>query len=675
MKLTAFKIKKFRSIEETKWIEVNDITNIIGVNESGKSNILLALWKFNPVNDGDIDLVADLPRDEYAKLCEDCSDIDFINTRWDISSDTNLINMLHQNCASLALNEISPMEISRYYDGNYKLSFPNLSNIEDIKVDDVITLINQYDTNSNNNDDINDLLNYFNALSDLSINDFSHAIEVISANQDANDCIKQLKEELLTLEKNFIRANLFDIEEIKQYIISHMPHFVYYSQYGNLDSDIYLPRVTEDINNPHLTGNAAAKARTLRILFSFIKLKPRDIMELGVENIVDQYGRPISNPTSEALKSYEKRKERRSILLQSASTDLTESFRQWWKQGDYTFSLMADGNFFKIWVSDKKRPAEISLESRSTGLQWFLSFYLTFLVETKGELKNSILLLDEAGLSLHPLAQKDLINFFKGLAETNQLIYTTHSPFLVDTENIDNVKLAYVAEDGHTIITDNLRENSRKNDSPSIYAVHAALGLNVCDVILQGCMPIIVEGITDQFYLNAIKTALIKNKKITPSKEMVFFPAGGAKNIKILSSVISGPNSELPYVIIDSDSMGRKFYEQIKASLYKDNENRLITISSIVDFDNAEIEDLIPFKYMERFLNRLFIDCDEDFEANDNSAILPQIETFANNNRIVLPNDYKVSLSKHVKKQIEKSTNIPDDYLKMWIKLFKKIKE
>ena len=141
MKLTAFKIKKFRSIEETKWIEVNDITNIIGVNESGKSNILLALWKFNPVNDGDIDLVADLPRDEYAKLCEDCSDIDFINTRWDISSDTNLINMLHQNCASLALNEISPMEISRYYDGNYKLSFPNLSNIEDIKVDDVITLI------------------------------------------------------------------------------------------------------------------------------------------------------------------------------------------------------------------------------------------------------------------------------------------------------------------------------------------------------------------------------------------------------------------------------------------------------------------------------------------------------------------------------------------------------
>lgn len=91
MNLIAFKINKFRSIEETKWIDINDITNIIGVNESGKSNILLALWKFNPVNDGLIDLITDLPRDEYAKSHDDCADIAFVNTRWDISTDTDLI--------------------------------------------------------------------------------------------------------------------------------------------------------------------------------------------------------------------------------------------------------------------------------------------------------------------------------------------------------------------------------------------------------------------------------------------------------------------------------------------------------------------------------------------------------------------------------------------------------
>lgn len=43
MKLTRFRIKNFRSIEDSTWVDVNNITNIIGVNESGKSNIF---WLF-----------------------------------------------------------------------------------------------------------------------------------------------------------------------------------------------------------------------------------------------------------------------------------------------------------------------------------------------------------------------------------------------------------------------------------------------------------------------------------------------------------------------------------------------------------------------------------------------------------------------------------------------------
>lgn len=52
------------------------------------------------------------------------------------------------------------------------------------------------------------------------------------------------------------------------------------------------------------------------------------------------------------------------------------------------------------------------MEGRSTGLQWFLSFYLVFLVESQDTHSGCILLLDEPGLSLHPLAQRDLSDFF-----------------------------------------------------------------------------------------------------------------------------------------------------------------------------------------------------------------------------------------------------------------------
>jgi len=125
------------------------------------------------------------------------------------------------------------------------------------------------------------------------------------------------------------------------------------------------------------------------------------------------------------------RKKERDVLLQSASTELTQRFRDWWRQGEYRFRFQADGDHFRIWVSDDKRPEDIELEGRSTGLQWFLSFYLIFLVESADTHSGAILLLDEPGLSLHPLAQKDLSLFFENLAKTSQLLYTTHSPFMV----------------------------------------------------------------------------------------------------------------------------------------------------------------------------------------------------------------------------------------------------
>jgi hypothetical protein len=122
-------------------------------------------------------------------------------------------------------------------------------------------------------------------------------------------------------------------------------------------------------------------------------------------------------PTEPEIAAIAEKKRERSILLQSAGTDLTTKFKQWWKQGNYRFRFEADGDHFRIWVSDDRRPEEIELESRSTGLQWFLSFYLVFLVESQGGAHQSaILLLDESGLSLHPLAQRDLAEFFNGLA-------------------------------------------------------------------------------------------------------------------------------------------------------------------------------------------------------------------------------------------------------------------
>lgn len=137
-------------------------------------------------------------------------------------------------------------------------------------------------------------------------------------------------------------------------------------------------------------------------------MRPEEILELGQEK----------SQTDKEIEETAQKKTEREILLESASSSFSDSFNDWWKQGDYKFSFRADGNYFKIWVSDKLRTEIIELESRSAGLQWFFSFYLFFLVESKKSHKNAILLLDEPGVTLHPNAQKDLFKFFEGLYES-----------------------------------------------------------------------------------------------------------------------------------------------------------------------------------------------------------------------------------------------------------------
>ena len=176
-------------------------------------------------------------------------------------------------------------------------------------------------------------------------------------------------------------------------------------------------------------------------------------------------------------------------------------------------------------------------------------------------------------MTLHPLAQKDLSLFFNNLSNNNQIINTTHSPFIVDTNNIDRCKVVYIDNDGYTVASDNLRQGNDALNEKSIYAVHAALGLSVSDILLQGCKPVIVEGPSDQIYLNTIKQILISHKSLSPKDEIIFVPSGGVKGVKGVVSIICGKNAELPFVILDSDKSGEDCKKKLSENLYKDEIN------------------------------------------------------------------------------------------------------
>jgi predicted ATP-dependent endonuclease of OLD family len=693
MKLLKFRVFKFRSVQESGWIETDTVTSLIGVNESGKTNLLIPLWKLNPAKDGGIDPISDYPRKQYHEIRALENKPNFIEAVFELSDELAASVAL---LCKLPTEQVNQVFVARDFNDLLHIDFQNASPVRTVSKDWVLTLIRKTDSEINKMEIVEEE-------EDLKVEiqtTIKNVITQIEADQD------ELNVEVLQSTKNIFDevdlsvatarsivsprfSSLIDdidkkiqqlsvphpnyIDEIQTLVEEKLPKFVYYSNYGNLDSEIYLPHVIANLERKDLGSKEEAKARTLKVLFDFVRLKPKEILELGKDFDETKKGRKIND---QDIKEIAEKKKEREILLTSASASLTEKFRSWWKQGNYRFRFQADGDHFRIWVSDDKRPEEIELENRSTGLQWFLSFYLIFLVESLGVHKESVLLLDEPGLSLHPIAQKDLALFFEGLSSNNQIIYTTHSPFLVDPNHLDRVKAVYVDTGGATRVSSDLRSKEVNPDqNHSIYPVHAALGLSVSNILLQNCLSVVVEGPSDQFYLSAIKNYLISNKLITPQREIVFIPSKGTRGISAVVSILTGKDDALPFVLLDSDAEGRQTAKQLREGLYSASPQQVLLVSDITGVENAEIEDLFPVDFLATTISKYLPRQEEDFDevVEKEKIILPQLDAYIKKYGIVLPAGpgYKVEIAKLAKSRLIKQSGKVDEIIvNNWIKLF-----
>lgn len=664
MKLLAFRVTNFRSVKDSGWIDTDDVTALIGTNESGKTNLLLPLWKLNPANEGEIKLLADAPRKDYNALRQMSDKPVFVEARFGLPD--HLAKEIAEK-AGVPIAKVGVVEVGRDFDGDYVVAFPNAQPIASTEAGEVALALaaamSEIEglTPSSKADEAlkaelvsrlaqaRDMLQSIGPALDL---DHVKALQGIVSNaaiaspsprSTVAPRFAQATEAIDAVMRRMTAPGPEDNDDVHALVIEHLPSFVYYSTYGNLDSEIYLPHVIADLKREDLTGRAEARARTLRVLFEFVRLKPEEILELGKD-----WSEAQGKPTTEQIGQLNEKKKERSVLLQSAGTELTRRFREWWKQGEYRLRFEADGNHFRIWVSDDRRPEEIELEGRSTGLQWFLSFYLTFLVESRAAHNGSILLLDEPGHSLHPIAQRDLSTFFESLAQQNQLIYTTHSPFLVDADHLDRVRNVYVDGEGYTAVSTDLRAGQAAAQSRSAYPVHAALGLSVSETLFQGCRPVIVEGTSDQFYLSAMKTLLVRSGELSPAREFLFIPGSGVKAIKAIASILGGKDGDLPLVLVDGDAAGRGLADSLRRSLYENSKARIVLLSEFADTPDAEIEDLLPRSVLVPIIDRLLKGPTEHpFVATGAPRpLVPQVEAYAKTHGLTLAAGWKHELAR-----------------------------
>ncbi len=701
--LTSFRVTNFRSIVDSGELSINDYLCLVGTNESGKTNLLIALQKLNPADGALIDPLMDYPRKHYVTYETSAAQEPFIRATFavDASTEAKLSSIVNFGYPAELL---ATVEVARYYTGLYDINFP-ASFLEQYPNKYIHILLSTFwekylasdlitKDREENTQDLREFIDRLIALLPTSGSLGEYDVYNLVAQIDEFSTVKYsrrqpfrmfvdelLKTPLENIARLLSNKRIVLSVEQQRLFLEQLPRFVYYSEYSNLDAEIYLPHVIQNSTRQDLGFREQAKVRTLNVLFDFVRLKPEEILALGSEvshtKILtrDSYGRidstEIETVQENTVNQERENKKKREVILQTASAQLTKAFQDWWRQGDYRFRFQADGNHFRIWVSDDKRPEEIELDGRSKGLQWFFSFFLTFRAEQTNGHANCILLLDEPGLSLHPIAQQDLLIFLRSLSRTNQLLYTTHSPFLIGSQTMSNLKMVHIGPDGDSIVSD-VYQASKSDANASFYPIRAALNLRLSDQLLAGRSVVLVNKVSSQIYLQLIQSYLLQTGKHPMTKDLLFVPTASLADIEPLSRMLFQQIGTMPFVLLDGTSKEHTFAKNLQQTIYKDVPDRIITLA-----ESQVLEDLLPANELARQFSRMYRGLktdDFDYILHPGQPIMDQIESFAEANDYLLAHDWRLTLAQRTAKPFDTiAARLQPETVLQWVALFEKL--
>lgn len=674
MKLTLndFQVLNFRNIDDSEWIPVEQVTTFVGRNESGKTALLKALHKFNPATEEPYNPQREFPRDRFtAEFRGEGSDIPVCKTKFALSKE-------FRDELKEMFDGAEPPTIAtctRYYDGSLEISYDASVSDEPVPLRELMAALDTFAQAARRiptpNADQEELIQQLRAeLTNwaATTKDAMIGLEDLK-NERGGQLLKQVREEanarsqpataeavealVETIEGLITRAETQPLpERLDEAIEAALPVFIYFEDYGILDSAIYLPRLLEDISRkPH-----DSRVRTINAMFKHVGLTAEEIAQLGQE-LTKQARQAQQTITPNMIAEDQANKELRAIKLSSASNAITKQFNEWYGQRRHNIRYQADGDYFRIWVSDAKRPGvEIELESRSKGFQWFFSFYLVFLVESQEGHKDAILLLDEPGLHLHPTAQQELVSFFERLSKPNPLIYTTHSPFLIDGEQIHRVRPVKEDDTGHSQVS----IDTWPEDRETIFPLQAAAGYAMLRGLFRHKKNVLVEGMADYLYLHSLNLQCRALSRAALPDDIYITPCGGTKLVGHIASMFLGQEVR-PVVLLDGDDAGRARRDALMKELYAGHEKAVLMLSHVLGVEECETEDLIGETVLLPALAQLL---DRRLTLNQDDrrqgSLVDHIKAAAVRHGVELPDGWKPELARRV--VVEWSTTAPEDF-------------
>ena len=493
MRLRKFRVRAYRCIHDSGEIRVGDLAAFVGRNESGKTTILEALTLLNKEQHlSELDLCDELVEDlkSEVKLAEG----EFILNH----QETNLLKETFPNVPEIKKIKIfrtNKNPIPQYDFGDVEISDAENSGLN--SWENFREQVNAFLDTIPNHIRIKLDATFFEGVAPEteeifrnSMAEFGNTLHVLAV--DETQIISEWEKIADSPTTNFQNLLVGTTEKmaLENFIeINLHPRFVYFSDYkkiiGNVNLNEYSKERTSSIE---YTEDEFDKAETVDNLFYLAEL---DIDELE----------ECKNSPSQLIK-----------LLNTCSKRLTEKLNPAWKGDAIHVELRLNpNNVMSVVISDVHKDGTVTntglLNRRAEGFKWTFSFIVNFAAETqKAELKEAILLLDEPARNLHPTQQRGISDLLKNLAGSNQVLYATHSPYMIFDYAPGNLLVVELEKKKH--LSRIFYDYWNADDStltPILYGLSRGLVESIVDrEIGYNSRPvIIVETIADTMYLNA----------------------------------------------------------------------------------------------------------------------------------------------------------------------------
>ncbi len=553
IKLKEVTINKYKVFSQPQVVEIeDDITALVGLNESGKTAFLEALAKLNYFDEDPnfaYNPLTDFPRSELKTYEGKIEDIEVAICKFEVTGE--LLEELEKEIGKGTLVEPYFYYGAKYNNWQVWRDFEiNISSylrhvLEPLGVDETTT-------------------KFIDAVASFS--EIPEKLELLE-----NPRAKKFLSELY----NFVlsESSRWD-DPLKGYIAKkwfkpNLPKFWYFDEYFSLPSRIKLSDLLEEADDED------EALKTARALFKLAKINISELLEASnFERFIAELEN-TANIITEKIYRYWSTNNNLELEFEIEIERYEETSGRFFKNVE-----LREERFLNIRIRDKFNRVSLPLHKRSKGFNWFFSFIVWFSQIEKESNKTYVLLLDEPGLNLHAVAQKDLLNFLHDLSSDYQLLYTTHSPFMLSREDLSKIRTITDDENGSVISTP---EN--ETDPETLLPIQVSIGYEIADNLLLKKRNLAVETVAEYMILQAFSDFLNSQEEAGLHKAVSVLPLGGFTNVLKFVSLMSGYNIDLQLLTENATSDDERDLQERKLG-------KIIGYSEITERSESGIMDL-----------------------------------------------------------------------------------